>query len=87
MERSESRRVIWYLLWLSGFSIVLLLLPSYLGLLIARNQWPLLWLLALGFMVITLYFSEFRYLIFVTSLVLILANSRFEERNIIKMGS
>ncbi|MBI3999146.1 MAG: O-antigen ligase family protein [Candidatus Omnitrophica bacterium] len=49
------------------------------GSLIAGNQWSILQLLALGFAIITLYFSEFRYLIFCTMLVFLVANSQYES--------
>lgn len=79
MQKLAFRSVTIYLLGLGCFVAALISLPYYLGLLIAGNQWSILQLLALGFAIFTLYFSEFRYLIFCTTLVYLLANSQFES--------
>lgn len=63
MQRSVSGNFVLYLLGVGVFAAALIGLPTYLGNLIAKNQWQVLWLLALGFAVITLFFSEMRYLV------------------------
>ena len=79
MQRLALKKTTFYLFGLGCFIAGLIFLPYYLGSLIAGNQWSILWLLALGFMIITLYFSEFRYLILCTMCVFLLANSQNEQ--------
>lgn len=63
MQRIIPKSIIFYLFWMGMFVAGLIILPSYLGALIAKNQWQVLWLLVLGFFIITLFFSDIRYLI------------------------
>ena len=78
MQRLIPRNIIFYLFWMGLFIAALIFLPSYLGSLIAKNQWQVLWLLLLGFGVITLFFSEIRYLILFATVSFLLAASYYE---------
>jgi hypothetical protein len=75
-QRFELRRPILYLFWISLLALAFVILPNYLGLLISKNQWSVMGLLGFCILVVTLYFSELRYLIFFTSLFLLLSSSR-----------
>ena len=86
LPKLAQRKVIYYLFWAGCFIAAIIILPSYLGSLIAKNQWQMLWFLALGLLIIALYFSEFRYLIFCTAVVMLLANNQ-NDRIVIIFGS
>ncbi len=75
MQKTEVKNSILYLLWIGFFAAALVLVPGYLGMIIARNQWQMLMLLVLGIGLISLYFSEFRYLIFCSFIVFLFAES------------
>ena len=70
----RTPKTFFYLLGICAFVLALILLPGFLGMFIAQNQWPIIWLLVLGCMLITLCFIDFRHLIFFTSLIFLLAN-------------
>lgn len=76
-QRIEYKKAIFYLFWICLLSVFLIVFPNYLGLLISKNQWSILGLLGMGVMVVTLYFSDFRHLIFFTALFLSFASSKF----------
>jgi len=70
----HTPKTFFYLLGICAFVLILILLPGFLGMFIAQSRWPTIWLLALGGLLITLCFTDFRRLIFFTSLTFLLAN-------------
>ncbi|MBI4373119.1 MAG: O-antigen ligase family protein [Candidatus Omnitrophica bacterium] len=78
MQRVIPKSAILYLLWLGLFIMALIILPSYLGSLIAKNQWQVLQLLIVGFGIITLFFSEIRYTIICATASFILCAVYYE---------
>ncbi len=70
----NTPKTFFYLLGICAFFLLLILLPGFLGMMIAQNQWPTVWLLVLGCLLITLCFIDFRHLIFFTSLAFLLAS-------------
>ncbi len=76
--RLRTPKTFFYLLGICAFVITLIFLPGFLGMFIAQNQWSTIWVLALGCMLITLCFVDFRHLIFFTALTFLLANCRID---------
>lgn len=75
----NTPKTFFYLLGICIFFLLLILLPGFLGMMIAQNQWPTVWLLAFGCLLITLCFTDFRHLIFFTFLTFLLASCGVSE--------
>ena len=73
----ENKKAIVYLFWVCLLSAAFIIFPNYLGLLISKSQWSILGLLGLGVFVVTLYFGNYRYIIFATTLFLFFGSSKY----------
>jgi O-antigen ligase len=77
LKAIENKKAIFYLFWICALSAFLIIFPNYLGLLISKNQWSILGILGLGVLIVTLYFSDFRHVIFVAMLFLFFASAKY----------
>lgn len=77
MQKLATKNTILSIFWMSAFFCVLIFLPGYLGMIIARQQWQMLLVIISGLGLISLYFSNFRYLIICSILTFLFANSNY----------
>ncbi len=87
MVRIDSRSIIFYLFGMACLGIGAILLPHYLGTLIAGSQWRFVELMFCGVILMTLYFVEGRFLILCTVLSLMVTGGVMDEKSAVSFSS